>query len=137
LAEKTDGFPRFKRYLTAGVPIQSVISDIPPLNSQAQERLGYPTQKPRALLERIIAASSNLGDGVLDPFCGCGTAVDAAQKLGRRWIGIDVTHIAIGMIENRMREAIPISGSRRSAFLRIWPAPRDWPQTIRINFSSG
>jgi hypothetical protein len=107
LAEKTDGFPRFKRYLTAGVPIQSVISDIPPLNSQAQERLGYPTQKPRALLERIIAASSNLGDGVLDPFCGCGTAVDAAQKLGRRWIGIDVTHIAIGMIENRMRGGYP------------------------------
>jgi len=72
-----------------------------------QERLGYPTQKPRALLERIIAASSNPGDVVLDPFCGCGTAVDAAQKLGRQWIGIDVTHIAIGMIENRMREGYP------------------------------
>ena len=80
--------------------------DIPPLNP-GKERLGYPTQKPRALLERIIAASSNPGDIVLDPFCGCGTAVDAAQKLGRQWIGIDVTHIAIGMIEDRMRSGYP------------------------------
>jgi DNA modification methylase len=81
--------------------------DVPPINAGAQERLGYPTQKPRALLERIIAASSNPGDVVLDPFCGCGTAVDAAQKLGRQWIGIDVTHIAIGMIEDRMRSGYP------------------------------
>jgi site-specific DNA-methyltransferase (adenine-specific) len=102
--KKEGGFPRFKRYQTAGVPIQSIVDDIPPVNSQAQERLGYPTQKPRALLERIITASSNPGDLVLDPFCGCGTAVDAAQKLGRRWIGIDVTHLAIGLIEKRMRE---------------------------------
>ncbi len=105
--KKQGGFPRFKRYLTAGVPVQSVISDIPPINSQAQERLGYPTQKPRALLEGIIAASSNPGDVVLDPFCGCGTAVDAAEKLGRKWIGIDITHLAVGMIENRMREGYP------------------------------
>ena len=105
--KKLGGFPRFKRYLTDGVPIQSVVTDIPPLNSQAQERLGYPTQKPRALLERVIAASSNPGDVILDPFCGCGTAVDAAQKLGRKWIGIDVTHIAIGMIEDRMRHGYP------------------------------
>jgi site-specific DNA-methyltransferase (adenine-specific) len=103
------GVPREKRFLDEqeGVPISDVWTDIPPLNSQAQERLGYPTQKPRALLERIIAASSNEGDVVLDPFCGCGTAVDAAQKLGRQWIGIDITHIAIGMIENRMREGYP------------------------------
>jgi site-specific DNA-methyltransferase (adenine-specific) len=100
-------FPRFKRVLSSGQVIQDVVTDIPPLNSQAQERLGYPTQKPRALLERIIAASSNAGDVVLDPFCGCGTAVDAAQKLGRQWIGIDVTHIAIGMIETRMRDGYP------------------------------
>jgi site-specific DNA-methyltransferase (adenine-specific) len=101
--------PRRKQYLDlgAGVPIQSLWDDIPALHSQAQERLGYPTQKPRALLERIIAASSNPGDIVLDPFCGCGTAVDAAQKLGRKWIGIDVTHIAIGMIEDRMRSGYP------------------------------
>jgi site-specific DNA-methyltransferase (adenine-specific) len=98
--------PQFKRYLESdrGAPIQDMITDIGPISSQAAERLGYPTQKPRALLERIIAASSNPGDVVLDPFCGCGTAVDAAQKLGRRWIGIDVTHLAIGLIEKRMRE---------------------------------
>ncbi|WP_066800769.1 DNA methyltransferase [Sphingomonas soli] len=103
------GVPQLKRFLDEqrGVALSDVWTDIPPLNSQAQERLGYPTQKPRALLERIISASSNPGDVVLDPFCGCGTAVDAAQKLGRQWIGIDVTHIAIGMIENRMREGYP------------------------------
>jgi site-specific DNA-methyltransferase (adenine-specific) len=101
--------PRFKRYLDEqkGMAITSVWTDIPPLNSQAQERLGYPTQKPLALLERIIAASSNEGDVVLDPFCGCGTAVHAAQKLGRQWIGIDVTHLAIGLIEKRMKDAFP------------------------------
>src|SRR5690606_8188344 len=64
--------------------------------------LGYPTQKPVALLERIIKASSNEGDVVLDPFCGCGTTIDAAQKLGRNWIGIDVTHLAIGLIKTRL-----------------------------------
>ncbi|MCS7137593.1 MAG: site-specific DNA-methyltransferase, partial [Candidatus Caldarchaeum sp.] len=73
------GFPRFKRYLTEGTPIQDIITDIPPINSQAKERLGYPTQKPLALLERIIQASSHEGDLVLDPFCGCGTAVVAAH----------------------------------------------------------
>ena len=97
---------RLKLFLAErpGKPMQSLWDDIPPINSQAQERLGYPTQKPRALLERIISASSNPGDVVLDPFCGCGTAVDAAQKLGRRWIGIDVTHLAIGLIEKRLCE---------------------------------
>ncbi len=101
--------PQFKRYLEdhRGSPVQDMITDIGPLSSQAQERLGYPTQKPLALLERIIAASSNEGDVVLDPFCGCGTAVHAAQKLGRQWIGIDVTHLAIGLIEKRMKEAFP------------------------------
>ncbi len=105
--KKDGGFPRFKRYLSEGTTIQSVMTDISPLNSQAQERLGYPTQKPVALLERIINASSNPGDVVLDPFCGCGTTVHAAQKLGRNWIGIDVTHIAIGLIETRLRSAFP------------------------------
>lgn len=81
--------------------------DIAPVNSQAQERLGYPTQKPLPLLERIITASSNPGDVVLDPFCGCGTAVHAAEKLGRTWIGIDVTHLAISLIERRLRDAFP------------------------------
>ncbi len=80
-------------------------NDITPLGPKAQERLGYPTQKPLALLERIIAASSNEGDVVLDPFCGCGTAVHAAQKLGRQWLGIDVTHLAISLIEKRLKDA--------------------------------
>jgi DNA modification methylase len=101
--------PRYKRYLDEmpGLPVGDDWDDIPPINSQAQERLGYPTQKPVALLERIIAASSNEGDLVLDPFCGCGTTVHAAQKLKRRWLGIDVTHLAIGLIKRRLTEAFP------------------------------
>jgi site-specific DNA-methyltransferase (adenine-specific) len=99
------GFPRFKRMLSAGQTVQDLITDISPINSQAQERLGYPTQKPLALLERIIQASSNEGDVVLDPFCGCGTAVHAAQKLNRQWIGIDITHLAISLIEKRLKDA--------------------------------
>jgi site-specific DNA-methyltransferase (adenine-specific) len=104
-----NGMPRFKRYLDEmkGTPISDVWTDFFLINSQAQERLGYPTQKPLALLERIIAASSNEGDVVLDPFCGCGTAVHAAQKLGRQWIGIDVTHSAISLIEKRLKDAFP------------------------------
>jgi site-specific DNA-methyltransferase (adenine-specific) len=102
---KSGGFPRFKRTLGKGVLAQDIVVDIPPLNSQAQERLGYPTQKPVALLERIISASSNPGDVVLDPFCGCGTTVHAAQKLGRQWIGIDITPLAINLIKRRLGEA--------------------------------
>jgi len=78
---------------------------IPCLQPAASERLGYPTQKPEALLERIIKASSNEGDVVLDPFCGCGTAVAVAQRLSRRWIGIDITHLAIGLIKLRLADA--------------------------------
>lgn len=99
---KSGGFPRFKRYLGQGLPFIDVIADISPLNSQAQERLGYPTQKPLALLQRIIRASSNEGDVVLDPFCGCGTAIEAAELLGREWIGIDVTYLAIHVVEKRL-----------------------------------
>jgi hypothetical protein len=80
-----------------------VWGDIPPINSQAAERLGYPTQKPLALLERIVSALSNPDDVILDPFAGCGTAIDAAQKLGRRWIGIDITTLAIDLIDARLR----------------------------------
>jgi DNA modification methylase len=100
----TKGAPEYKYYLQAGQPIQDVIVDIPPINSQAAERLGYPTQKPLALLERIIKASSNKGDVVLDPFCGCGTAIDAAQGLGRRWIGIDITSLSTGVIKDRLED---------------------------------
>lgn len=99
------GIPQYKRYLEGGNPIQDVITDIKPLNSQAKERLGYPTQKPEALMDRIIQASSNAGDVVLDPFCGCGTTIASAQRLGRSWIGIDVTHLAIGLIRTRLRDA--------------------------------
>jgi site-specific DNA-methyltransferase (adenine-specific) len=101
------GMPEYKRYLDEmpGRSAQSLWDDISPLNSQAKERLGYPTQKPEALLERIINASSNEGDVVLDPFCGCGTAIAAAQKLDRRWIGIDVTHLAINLIKVRLADA--------------------------------
>ena len=79
-------------------------TDIAPIPAQARERLGYPTQKPLALLERIIQASSNPGDVVLDPFCGCGTTIDAAEKLGRKWIGIDITQLATSLIKNRLRD---------------------------------
>ena len=101
--------PQFKRYFDRdkGNPIQDIIADIQPIGAQAGERLGYPTQKPLALLERIISASSNEGDLVLDPFCGCGTAVHAAEKLKRQWIGIDITHLAVSLIEKRMKEAFP------------------------------
>lgn len=101
--------PQFKRYLDEmpGTLLGNVWTDIDPINSQAQERLGYPTQKPLALLERILNASSNPGDVVLDPFCGCGTAVHAAQKLGRQWLGIDITHLAISLIEKRLKDAFP------------------------------
>ncbi len=88
-----------------GMPIQNLWTDIPEINSQAEERLGYPTQKPEALLERIIKASSNEGDTVLDPFCGCGSAIAVAQRLNRRWIGIDITHLAIGLIKKRLDDA--------------------------------
>ena len=103
------GMPRYKRYLdeTEGTPLGTVWDDIPPINSQAAERLGYPTPKPLALLERIIEASSNPGDWVLDPFCGCGTAVAAAQKLSRRWIGIDITHLSIALQKGRLAEMFP------------------------------
>lgn len=104
---KEGAWPYLKLYLdeTKGQPIQDVWIDIDPINPQAFERQGYPTQKPLALLERIIKASSNEGDVVLDPFCGCGTAVHAAQKLGRQWIGIDITHLAIALIEKRLKDA--------------------------------
>ena len=103
----SSGMPRLKQYLDQmrGVGLQDLWTDIPPINAMAAERLGYPTQKPEALLERVIEASSNEGDVVLDPFCGCGTTIAAAQKLGRRWIGIDITHLAIGLIRHRLRDA--------------------------------
>lgn len=103
--DKTKRIQR-KRFLDElqGETVDNLWDDIPPINSQAQERLGYPTQKPQALLERIVQASSKLGEVVLDPFCGCGTAVAAAQKLGRKWKGIDITHLAVNLIRTRLRD---------------------------------
>jgi hypothetical protein len=98
----------YKQYLSESsgeCQIDDLWADINSLNPVASERLGYPTQKPLALLERIISASSKEGDLVLDPFCGCGTTVHAAQKLNRHWIGIDVTHLAIHLIQRRLKDA--------------------------------
>jgi len=105
--DSKDKRPRLKKYLDemSGVLMGNVWTDIDPINSRAAERLGYPTQKPEQLLERIITASSNEGDWVLDPFCGCGTAIAVAQRLNRNWIGIDITHLAIGLIKSRLRDA--------------------------------
>jgi DNA modification methylase len=108
-----DGSPDYEKrcakrlYLdeSKGAVLGNIWTDIPPIQASAAERLGYPTQKPLALLERIIEASSNEGDVVLDPFCGCGTAVHVAQKLKRKWIGIDITHLAISLIEKRLKDA--------------------------------
>jgi DNA modification methylase len=101
--------PQYKRYLDEmpGVAVQNLWDDISVINNRSKEGLGYPTQKPVALLERILESSSKKGDVVLDPFCGCGTAVYAAQKLDRQWIGIDVTHLAIAIVEKRLRGAFP------------------------------
>lgn len=111
--------PRLKRYLDeqAGRLLGNIWTDINPINAMAAERLGYPTQKPLALLERIIAASSNPGDLVLDPFCGCGTAVAAAQKLGRQWVGIDITSLAVNLIRERLADQFP----------EVWPTAGDVP----------
>ena len=102
---------RQKRYLDEqkGRPVQALWEDISPINSQAKERLGYPTQKPEALLERLIRASSNPGDVILDPFCGCGTAVAVAENLNRNWIGIDITHLAVALMKHRLKTSFGIA----------------------------
>ena len=112
---------RIKRYLSEqeGSIVTNIWSDLNVLSAVAAESLGYPTQKPIALLERIISASSEVGDIVLDPFCGCGTAVHAAEKLNRRWIGVDITHLAISLIERRMHEAFP------GALFEVHGTPKD------------
>lgn len=107
--KKEGGVPRLKYYLTnsPGVPLNDFWGDIELIASSSKEALGYPTQKPLALLERVIQVSSNSGDTVLDPFCGCGTAVAAAQKLGRRWVGIDITHLSIALQKYRLEQMFP------------------------------
>ncbi len=105
LIHRATGAPRLMQFgdEMPGVPLQDLWDDIPP--ALGSEILGYPTQKPNALLERIVRTSSNDGDVVLDPFCGCGTAIAAAEKLGRTWIGIDITHLAINLIRHRLEDA--------------------------------
>ncbi|HYT46397.1 MAG TPA: DNA methyltransferase, partial [Methylomirabilota bacterium] len=100
---------QLKRYLDEleGQAVTELWSEIDPINPMSNERLGYPTQKPLALLERIIQASSNPDSVILDPFCGCGTAIASAQKLGRKWIGIDITHLAIALQKYRMEAMFP------------------------------
>ncbi|MBI5670898.1 MAG: restriction endonuclease [Chloroflexi bacterium] len=117
--KKDDGMPRLKVYPedSLGIPIQDVWNDIPPLHNLSGERLGYPTQKPVALLERIISASSNPGDVVLDPFCGCGTAIAAAQKLGRQWIGIDITHLSIALQKYRLKDMFGLEAGKDYAVI--------------------
>jgi site-specific DNA-methyltransferase (adenine-specific) len=117
----SNGQPRRKVRPSAdhGAIVDSLWTDIEAIGSQAQERLGYPTQKPIALLERIIKASSREGDVVLDPFCGCGTTIEAAERLKREWIGIDVTHYAVTLIETRLRKAHP------NAEYKIFGRPTD------------
>ena len=100
--------PQHKRYLSVseGNPIQDIIRDIRPIGSQATERLGYPTQKPLKLLDRIIKASSNEGDMILDPFAGCATACVAAERLGRQWVGIDISEKAAELAQVRIRKEV-------------------------------
>ncbi len=107
---KPEGALRVKMFAdeSLGERLQNIWEDIPPIGAQAAERLGYPTQKPVALLERILSASSNEGDIVLDPFCGCGTSIAAAQKLNRKWIGIDITHLSVGLMKYRLRHQFGI-----------------------------
>lgn len=128
---KNGGFPRRrddKPFVAEQreVVVGDVWTDIDRLNQTAKERLGYPTQKPLALLERIISASSNPGDVVLDPFCGCGTAIAAAQELGRSWIGIDVTHLAIALIVSRMKSMYP------AVELHLQGDPKDVPGALAL-----
>ncbi len=119
-----NGIPRLKRYLDEllGMPLQSIWTDILPIVSWSTEGLGYQTQKPLALLERIIKASSNESDIVLDPFCGCGTTIVAAQKLNRRWIGIDVTWLAVDKVEQRLQESY---GAQIKGLYEVYGKPSD------------
>jgi site-specific DNA-methyltransferase (adenine-specific) len=128
---KGGGVPRYKRYLDEmqGTPVTTLWADIPPINSQAAERLGYPTQKPVALLERIIAASSNPGDVVLDPFCGCGTTIAAAQKLHRHWIGIDITHLSIALQKYRLKDSFGLEAGNDYA---VKGEPVDYASAVQL-----
>jgi DNA modification methylase len=135
--KKPDGMPRLKYYLdqNKGIPLADFWGDIDLINSMGSEGLGYPTQKPEALLERILHASSNEGDIVLDPFCGCGTTIVTSQKLNRQWIGIDITHLSVSLMKYRLTDSFgqeimenvdvigeptSLSGAKKLAFDDPW-----------------
>lgn len=124
--------PRFKRYLDEqeGVPVDSIWEDIGPLTGQSEESLGYPTQKPRPLLERVINISSNKNDIVLDAFCGCGTALVAAQNLGRQWIGIDISPTACRVMAKRLRDVCHLPENEHTWRQGKGFVVRDLPWTI-------
>jgi site-specific DNA-methyltransferase (adenine-specific) len=117
-----------------GVDLQDVWTDIPPIFSQAKERLGFPTQKPVALLERIIKSCSNEGDWILDPFCGCGTAVIAAEKLHRNWVGIDVTWLAINLVKGRLNDMFVGTQFKIEGEPRDMGAAKELARTSRYQF---
>jgi DNA modification methylase len=134
--KKDGGRPEFKRYLetAAGQPIQDVVTDIDPVNSMAKDRLGYPTQKPVSLLKRIIGASTNRGEVVFDPFCGCGTTIYAAHELERKWIGCDIAILSIKLVRDVLREkyrlvegvhylveGIPVSAEQAAELAKVEP----------------
>ena len=126
--------PRYKRYLDEmpGVPLQDQWADIGPVQSQAKERVGYPTQKPLALLERIITASSNEGDVVLDPFCGCATTLIAAETLGRQWAGIDLSAKAVDLVKLRLSELPASLRAQRQDVAGLVTARTDIPRRTDI-----
>jgi hypothetical protein len=142
-----NGVPRYKIYLdeTKGLSAQDLWTDIVPTHNQPKERLGYPTQKPEALLERIILASSNEGDVVLDPFCGCGTTIAVAERLNRKWIGIDITYVSVDLMERRLIDmftsehsvhrlaSIPVP-KRRQALRDYWNQGKD---TLMLGIKTG
>lgn len=110
---KTGAVPRLKRYLDEmkGVPVDNIWDDIKPVQAKSKERTGYPTQKPLALLQRIIQASSNSSDVVLDPFCGCATACISAENENRQWVGIDISAKAFDLVNVRMRNELGLFGN--------------------------
>ena len=115
--KKQGGKPRFKSYLDekSGMGMTDMIIDVSPLSSHSTEKMGYPTQKPLALLDRIIKASTNEGDVVFDPFCGCATTCIASEKLNRQWIGIDISEMALNLIKRRHHDEYPIDQYTRKA----------------------
>jgi hypothetical protein len=128
------GTPYLIRYLDEqpGEIVGNLWDDVTPLNSQAAERLGYPTQKPEALLERIIKASSNEGDIILDAYCGCGTTVAVAQRLGRKWIGIDITYQSISLILKRLEDKYPADWPSIEAHILLDGVPRDLESAVAL-----